>query len=91
MSTTYKVKSIEVVQHADTGVDFLDVKVEQSEGKTKTTRKFGFPITSTKEEIAAELDKVMACVDADSAHQKMIASNEAQLKKVEEMRKELVK
>lgn len=83
---TLKVKSIRVREVA--GEKMKEVEVELGGHGDAHIRKFGFPVDISKDDIEAELKKIVSGLDCDAEHQEMIAGHEAILKEVDELQKE---
>lgn len=90
MAHSITIKSIETAYSQASNSHFIDVEVEVFEGEESLgTRRFGYPIDTSKEGIIEDLQKVKATLDSDKELSVANAELEKNLASAEET-KELI-
>lgn len=91
MAHTAKVKNVETAYSQASNSHFLDVEVEIQDGGTVVgTRRFGFALDATKEQILEELEKVAKTLDSDAEVAAKSAVLESQLANAESLKSSLM-
>lgn len=91
MAHAIKVKNVETAYSQASNSHFLDVEVEVRDGETLVgTRRFGFALDASKEQILEELEKVAKTLDSDAEVAAKSAELEAQLANAESLKASLM-
>lgn len=91
MSHAIKIKAIETAFSQADNRHFLDVEVEVTDGeKAVGTRRFGYPMDSTKEFILEDLNKVAKALDSDVVNAANSSKTEADFANAESLKKSLL-
>ena len=84
MAHTIKVKSVSEGYSQPDNASYINVQVEVLEdGEVVGERSFGYPLSTTKDEIVADLKKVAAALDVDEEQADKSAKLAEALKNVE--------
>lgn len=91
MAHAIKVKNVETAFSLADNKHFIDIEVEVFDGETLTgTRRFGYPLNTSKEDILADLNKVAKALDSDAEHAAKSAELEAGLANAESLKTSLL-